>query len=147
MYFVAYLKDRERFPPGLWRLVRPRRSKDDQDNLITIIPRIGREWDAFEQLLADDTASEGSLAQLQESTARIMVNDYRERKHKHTVNGGPISGMIHLVPCRHIPKNPGQWWIRFNSLEAAQAVFGVYAATCTACLAGEGRHLDRVQRA
>ena len=29
VYFVAYLKDRERFRPGFWRLVRPRRMKED----------------------------------------------------------------------------------------------------------------------
>lgn len=147
VYFVAYLKDRERFRPGLWRLVRPRRSKEDRNNLITIVPRAGREWDAFEQIITGDAVSEGSLAQLQESTIRVMVNDYRERKPKDTVNGGPVSGMIHRGTCQHVPKDPGQWWIRFNSLEAAQAAFGVHAATCTACLAGEGKHLDRTRRA
>ena len=85
--------------------------------------------------------------QLQESPPRVMVNDYRERKTRDTVNGGQVSGVIHLAVCRHVPNDPGRWWIRFNSLEAAQAVFGVRAATCTACLAGKGRHLDRVQPA
>ena len=146
VYFVAYAKDRERFRPGFWRLVRPRRSGEDQDNLITIVPRAGREWEAFEHLLAGDAISDESSEQAQVLTVRIMVNDYRERKTKDTVNGEPVGGVIHLATCQHVPKYPGRWWVRFNSLEAAQAVFGVRAATCTACLAGEGRHLDRVQR-
>ncbi len=68
VYFVAYVKDRSRFRPGLWRLIRPRRMREDRENLITIVPRAGREWDAFEQLLAGDAASEGTPAQSQEST-------------------------------------------------------------------------------
>ena len=146
VYFVAYAKDRERFRPGFWRLVRPRRRREDQDNLITIVPRAGREWDALEQILAGGAVSDESSEQAEVPTVRIMVNDFRERKSKDTVNGEPVGGVIHIATCRHVPKDPGQWWVRFNSLEAAQAVFGIRAATCTACLAGEGRHLDRVQQ-
>ncbi|MCY4652540.1 MAG: tetratricopeptide repeat protein [Dehalococcoidia bacterium] len=146
VYFVAYAKDRERFRPGFWRLVRPRRTREDQDNLITVVPKAGREWDAFERILAGDAVSDESSEQAQVLTVRIMVNDYRERKSRDTVNGEPVGGVIHLAACRHVPKDPGQWWVRFNSLEAAQAVFGIRAATCTACLAGEGKHLDRVQQ-
>ena len=147
VYFVAYVKDRERYRPSLWRLIAPRRQRDNRNNLITIVPRAGREREAFEELLAGDVAFEVSPPQVQEPAPRVMVNDYRQRNIKDTVNGAPVSGVIHLATCRHVPDSPGRWWSRFNSLKAAQAAFGVQAATCAACLAGKGRRLDRVQRA
>ena len=87
------------------------------------------------------------MQRLQEPTVRIMVNDYRGRNPKDTVDDRPISAVIYVANCGNVPPNPGPWWVLFDSLEAAQSAFGIYAATCVVCLEGEGRHLDRVQRA
>ena len=147
--FVAYAKDEGRYCPDLWNRIPPQKERDAKDNLITIVPRAGKEQDAFKHLLSGDVADRSldGMQQLQESSMRIMVNDYRGRNPRDTVNGRPISAVIHVANCGHVPHNPGRWWIAFESLEAAQSALGIQAATCVACLEGEGRHLDRVQRA
>ena len=147
MYFVGYAKDRERFRPGLWRLVPPRRNRDAQNHLITIVPKAGREREAFEHLIINDPAYEDTLSvqQLRGPATGIMVNYYRGRNPKDTVRGQPVSGVIHLESCRFVPDHPGRWWSQFNSVDAAQVAFGDHSATCAHCLKCVGRHLDRVQ--
>ena len=146
--FVAYAKDGHRFCLDFWDRIPPKKGGDAKDNLITVVPRTGKEQDAFEYLLSDNTAGRSPevMQQSKESTMRIMVNDYRGRKPRDTVGGRPISAVIHVATCGHIPRNPGHWWITFDSLEAAQSEFGIDAATCVVCMEGQGRHLDRVQR-
>ncbi len=50
--FVAYAQDEHRFPAHLWERIPPQKKKDDKPNLITIVPKAGRERQAFEDLLA-----------------------------------------------------------------------------------------------
>ena len=147
--FVAYAKDGHRFCLDFWDRIPPKKRSDAKNNLITVVPRAGKEQDAFEHLLSDNTEGRSPevARQSQESTMRIMVNDYRGRNPNDTVDGRPISAVIHVATCGHIPRNPSHWWITFDSLEAAQSEFGINAATCVVCLEGHGRHLDRVQRA
>ena len=147
--FVAYAKDGHRFCLGFWDRIPPTKKSDAKDHLITVVPRSGKERDAFEHLLSDNTADRSPevMQQSKESTMRIMVNDYRGRNPRDTVNGRPISAVIHVATCRNVPRNPSHWWITFDSLEAAQSDFGIGAATCVVCLEGQGTHLDRVQRA
>ena len=49
--FVGYVKDEHRYDPGLWNRISPQKKKDDMPKLITIIPKLGRERKAFEELL------------------------------------------------------------------------------------------------
>ena len=49
--FVVYKKDEHRYPPDLWNQVPPQKMKDAKHNLMTVVPKVGREQDAFEQLL------------------------------------------------------------------------------------------------
>ena len=146
--FVAYRKDEPHYHPDLWDQTSPQKRRDAKHNLITILPRPGKEDDAFSQLLGCDVAdtSLDIMEQPQESAMRIMVNDYRGRNPKDTVDGKTISAVIHVANCRHVPRNPGRWWNAFDSLEAAQSTLGVLAATCALCLEDQGTHLDRVQR-
>ena len=50
--FVAYVQDEYRFPAHLWERIPPEKKKDDKPNLITMVPKAGRERQAFEDLLA-----------------------------------------------------------------------------------------------
>ena len=147
--FVTYAKDGHRFCLDFWDRIPPKKKSDAKDNLITVVPRSGKEQEAFEYLLGDNTADRSPEVkrQSQESTMRIMANDYRGRNPRDTVDSRPISAVIHVATCGHIPHNPSHWWITFDSLEAAQSEFGIDAATCVVCLEGQGTHLDRVQRA
>ena len=75
----------------------------------------------------------------------VWANDYREKSPRDTVNGIPVVALVHDESCPRIPRNHGDEWTMFDSLEAAHAYFGVATATCSHCLRGQGTHLDRVQ--
>ena len=76
----------------------------------------------------------------------FWVNDYREKNPRDTVNGVPLAALVHDENCRYIPLNHGDEWTQFDTLEAAEAHFGVGTATCSSCLEGQGTHLDGGQR-
>ena len=50
--FVVYTKDEHRFHPNLWDQLPPQKRKDAKHNLMTIVPKNGREREAFEELLS-----------------------------------------------------------------------------------------------
>ena len=77
---------------------------------------------------------------------RFWVNDYREKNPRDTVNGNRLVALVHDESCQRIPRNHRDEWMQFDTLEAAEAHFGVATATCFHCLEGQGTHLDRVQR-
>ena len=52
VYFVGYVQDEHRFPHYLWTRICPQKDKDDKPNLMTLVPKAGRERQAFEELLA-----------------------------------------------------------------------------------------------
>ena len=76
---------------------------------------------------------------------RFWVNDYREKNPHDTVNGIRLVALVHDERCQRIPRNHGDEWMQFDTLEAAEAYFGVATATCSHCLEGQGTHLDSVQ--
>ena len=49
--FVVYTKDKHRFSPNLWKQIAPQRRKDAKAKLMTVLPRAGREYEAFKQIL------------------------------------------------------------------------------------------------
>ena len=49
--FVGYTKDEQRFPPRLWERIAPQKGKDDKPRYITIVPKSGKEREAFVDLL------------------------------------------------------------------------------------------------
>ena len=50
--FVAYTQDEYHFPAHTWERIPPQKKKDDKPNLITVVPKAGREREAFRALLA-----------------------------------------------------------------------------------------------
>ena len=76
---------------------------------------------------------------------RFWANDYRRRNPQDTVNGLPLAALVHVENCQRIPRNHGDHWSQFNSLEDAETHFGRATATCFDCLRGQGTHLDRIQ--
>ena len=54
--FVGYVKDQHRYGSGLWDRIPPQKNKDDLPKLITIVPKLGREREAFEELLLIENA-------------------------------------------------------------------------------------------
>ena len=51
MSFVAYRKDKHRYRPKLWDQLPPQKKKDAKHNLMTIVPKVGKEQEAFEEIL------------------------------------------------------------------------------------------------
>ena len=49
--FVGYEKDRHRYDSSLWNRIPPEKKKDDKPGRMTIVPKTGREREAFEELL------------------------------------------------------------------------------------------------
>ena len=49
--FVVYTKDEHRYHPNVWDQLPPQKRKDAKHNLMTIVPKSGREREAFEELL------------------------------------------------------------------------------------------------
>ena len=49
--FVGYVKDDQRFPHRLWERIAPQKAKDNKPHLITIVPKHGKEREAFVELL------------------------------------------------------------------------------------------------
>ena len=49
--FVGYLSDEHRYPASLWDRIPPRKRTDDKPSLITIVPKAGKEEEAFAALL------------------------------------------------------------------------------------------------
>ena len=50
--FVAYQKDHNRYSPDMWDRIPPQKKKDARVNLMTIVPRAGKEESAFRHLLS-----------------------------------------------------------------------------------------------
>ena len=50
--FVVYTKDEHRYHPNVWDQLPPQKRKDAKHNLMTIVPKSGREREAFEELLS-----------------------------------------------------------------------------------------------
>ena len=51
VFFVVYAKDRHRFHSSLWKQIPPQRRKDAKPKFLTVVPRGGKEHEAFKQLL------------------------------------------------------------------------------------------------
>lgn len=51
VYFVGYKAENQYFHPAHWTWLVPQKGKDDKPNLITIVPKSGREREAFAELL------------------------------------------------------------------------------------------------
>ena len=51
IYFVGYLDEESRFPRQHWDRIPPQKGKDDKPNLITIVPKAGRERASIADLL------------------------------------------------------------------------------------------------
>ena len=51
VFFVVYAKDKHRFQSSLWKQIPPQRRKDAKPKLITVVPRDGKELEAFKQVL------------------------------------------------------------------------------------------------
>ncbi len=51
VYFVVYREVEQRFPAALWVRIPPQKKTDDKSNLLTVVPKAGREREAFEALL------------------------------------------------------------------------------------------------
>ena len=49
--FVVHKKDEHRYHPDLWDQIPPQKKKDAKHNRMTVVPRVGREQEAFEELL------------------------------------------------------------------------------------------------
>ena len=49
--FVAYRRDKHRYRPKLWDQLPPQKKKDAKHNLMTIVPKVGKEQEAFEEIL------------------------------------------------------------------------------------------------
>ena len=52
VYFVGYKSDDQRYPARLWKRLPPQKGKDKKPNLVTIVPKVGREREAFMELLS-----------------------------------------------------------------------------------------------
>lgn len=51
VFFAGWSKDRQRFSPRLWKHISPPNKRHEKPNVITIVPKPGRERDAFEDLI------------------------------------------------------------------------------------------------
>lgn len=51
VFFVVYAKDKHRFHSSLWKQIPPQRRKDAKPKFLTVVPRDGKEREAFKQLL------------------------------------------------------------------------------------------------
>ena len=51
VFFVVYTKDKHRFHSSLWKQIPPQRRKDAKPKFVTVVPRDGKELEAFKQLL------------------------------------------------------------------------------------------------
>ena len=50
--FAARASEEQHYPLGLWDRLPPQQEKDDKPRLITVVPKPGKEWQAFCELLA-----------------------------------------------------------------------------------------------
>ena len=49
--FAARTTQEERYSPRLWDRLPPQQERDNQPRLITVVPKSGKEWEAFCELL------------------------------------------------------------------------------------------------
>ena len=79
VFFVAYRKDEPRYHRDLWDQIPPQKRRDAKHNLITILPRSGKEHDAFSQLLGGDVADRkvGVMQQQQASASEQQTSGRR----------------------------------------------------------------------
>ena len=50
--FAGYASQAQHYPSRLWDRLRPQQKKDNEPHLITVVPKSGKEWEAFCELLA-----------------------------------------------------------------------------------------------
>ena len=51
VFFLVYARDKHRFHSSLWKQIPPQRRKDAEPKFLTVVPRDGKELEAFKQVL------------------------------------------------------------------------------------------------